>query len=677
MSVVQPGGHGLPFGRGHINFLHMHKLRYLPMIAALLVFLLVGCQKGEATSVVLVTVDGLSPRQASQLAVFDEEPASFEDALTPSPSTLPAMATVMTGMHPFTHGVKGNSDWRLTGAAVTLAEVFQTNEWRTAAVVGVSNLGPETGLEQGFDTYKWDFGSVPAGPFASAKVEPAKEVTDKALGWVNLFGDKPFFLWVHYGDLARDWASPEVDREEKPEALSSNIKRLMAGLPGKGEKSLVIITAPAANAAGAHGERGHGTLVHNSTVRAPLLVKGPAIKPRKLKFPASLEDIVPTVVSLLNFRQPPEITGRDLAPALRGGRGPGEGRWRLITANEPFYVWNLSPLTAVVEDGYKLIRVGEGEYELYNLKSDPGEEENIFKAGKEPAPGLMKRLESPGERLAGRKNYAKTLMPVEEPEEGLPSPMEKIESLQLFAEAASLYRENKLPEAFNELKKARRIYPGNKRVAVALATIADEILPVPRRVDLWSAARKLNPKDPMVLTSLAQTYYEAGSSNSAMVLLNDALARESENVTARKLAARILEEKALLARGENKVNILKKALQHRIKVIRSDRENPEAYYRFSGIALNMVQALNSLPEKNQPDKDKREIVINSYERAARGALQNALELDPEYAPAHLALGKLLMDKDEKDEAKRHLKKYLELEPEGSGAAEAEKLPEAE
>jgi len=639
------------------------------VIAVLFAFLSAGCETGEVKSVVLVTVDGLSPGQASRLAGFDEKAAFFEDALTPSPSTLPAMATVMTGMHPLTHGVKGASHWRLTGPAITLAEMFQVNEWRTAAMVGASNLGPETGLDQGFDVYKWDFVSVPAGPFAEPEHEPAAELVDKALGWVNFFGDKPFFLWVHFGDLARGWASPAGGNEEGLEAVSFAIKRLVDGLPHKGEKSLIIITAPAANAGGAHGERGHGTLVYQSTVRVPLLVRGPAIKPRRISSPASLEDVAPTVAGLAGFHQPPGVTGRNLAPALRGGRGPDKGRRRLVAAYEPFYVWGLSPLFAVVEGKYKLIGAAGGKYELYNLASDPGENDDLYEAGKAPAPRLTEGLESLRERLKIPKNYAEALIPAEDPGGDLPSPMDKMEALRLFSDAAALYREGKLSEAYDKLEDALKIHPGNRRAAVAMAAIADKIMPVSRRVDTWSRARRLSPKDPMVLTSLARAYYDAGASGPALVLLNDALAQESENPTGRELAARILEEKAFLLKGEQKLNLLKKALQHQIKAIQVSRNNPETYYRFSRIALDMADAYKSLPEENQPAGDERAVIVGSYEKAAERALKDALRLDPDYAEARRALEKLLTRKGEKAEADKRPEKRRRLKSEANGAAE--------
>ena len=54
--------------------------------------------------------------------------------VTPLPRTLPAVASVMTGALPHTHGVRDNFHYSLGPGAVTLAERLRDAGWATAAV---------------------------------------------------------------------------------------------------------------------------------------------------------------------------------------------------------------------------------------------------------------------------------------------------------------------------------------------------------------------------------------------------------------------------------------------------------------------------------------------------------------------------------------------------------------
>lgn len=64
------------------------------------------------------------------------EGAQFEHAWTPVPITLPAHATLLTGLLPPRHGVRDNGSFRLPDTHATLAESLRAAGYRTAAFVG-------------------------------------------------------------------------------------------------------------------------------------------------------------------------------------------------------------------------------------------------------------------------------------------------------------------------------------------------------------------------------------------------------------------------------------------------------------------------------------------------------------------------------------------------------------
>ena len=60
----------------------------------------------------------------------------LEHAISPVPLTLPAHASLLTGLDPPQHGVRHNSIHRLDEAIPTLAERLRASGYATAAVVG-------------------------------------------------------------------------------------------------------------------------------------------------------------------------------------------------------------------------------------------------------------------------------------------------------------------------------------------------------------------------------------------------------------------------------------------------------------------------------------------------------------------------------------------------------------
>jgi arylsulfatase A-like enzyme len=79
-----------------------------------------------------------------RLDQFARDALVFERAYTPSSHTLPAHASLMTGLYPETHGVIEMSD-SLPPQATTLAERLQEKGYRTAAFERprASELDPE------------------------------------------------------------------------------------------------------------------------------------------------------------------------------------------------------------------------------------------------------------------------------------------------------------------------------------------------------------------------------------------------------------------------------------------------------------------------------------------------------------------------------------------------------
>ncbi len=97
-----------------------------------------------------------------------------------------------------------------------------------------------------------------------------------------------------------------------------------------------------------------------------------------MQTPVALLDLLPTLAEVMGVPVPPEAHGRSLVPALRGER------------LEPWPIYSEKPhlapadMYSVLDQGYKVIYTEPlNRVELYDLRSDPGERNNL--AGQEPA----------------------------------------------------------------------------------------------------------------------------------------------------------------------------------------------------------------------------------------------------------------------------------------------------
>lgn len=152
----------------------------------------IACGRAPAQPhLVLITVDTL---RADRVGCYGDdsgatpeidrlcaESARFDPALSPAPLTLPAHATIMTGLLPPAHGLRNNGAFALAPQFTTIAEVLASRGYATAAFVAALPLERRTGLDQGFAVYDDDLPSG-RGDFGYAE-RSAPVVIDRALSW--------------------------------------------------------------------------------------------------------------------------------------------------------------------------------------------------------------------------------------------------------------------------------------------------------------------------------------------------------------------------------------------------------------------------------------------------------------------------------------------------------------
>jgi arylsulfatase A-like enzyme len=376
--------------------------------------------------VILVTLDTTRADRLSPYGLMDvsmphlerlaHEGIVFDQASSVAPLTLPAHCSIFTGLFPPRHGVRENADRALASGYTTLAEILQGRGFKTAASVGSVVLDPERGLKQGFDEY---FG-VPQRTLkgratsmaADTRQRRADEVIDDATRWLGTIKGSRFFLWTHLNDPHRPYDPPEPFRSRYFDPYvgeiafaDTQIGRLLDALDRLElmDRTIVIVAGDHGESLGEHGERDHGIFVYENVLRVPLIVRAPALAPRRVANAVRLVDVMPTVLDLLDLAGP-AVDGVSLVDMMSGNRRDSD----LEVYAESMYPLRLgwSQLRALRDGRFKLIEAPRPE--LYDLERDPFEERNLFDQRRSLAEAMMRRLEAldRGPEAGGRRPKA-------------------------------------------------------------------------------------------------------------------------------------------------------------------------------------------------------------------------------------------------------------------------------
>jgi choline-sulfatase len=337
----------------------------------------------QPLSVLLVTIDTL---RADRLGAYGDPKARtpvldqvarqgvvFDRAYTPVPITLPAHVSIMTGLVPPAHGVRGNGSFSLGSTVPTLAEAMKASGRGTAAFVGGFPLAKRFGLGRGFDVYDDAMAKASSVNYDFAE----RRATDVVASASRFLEGQPgpVFVWVHLFDPHAPYDPPSAFRtddsyRDEIAATDAAVGQLLAVWDARPEPDVVVVTSDHGEAFGEHGEWSHSLFVYDTTLRVPLLIRGPG-------FPAgghagvsvSLTDIATTILE--GASASPTLPGL----TLRSAASP-DARDRPLYAETlaPSLDFGWSDLRSWRDGGYKWIRAPRSE--LYAMETDPGETTN-------------------------------------------------------------------------------------------------------------------------------------------------------------------------------------------------------------------------------------------------------------------------------------------------------------
>ncbi len=342
-------------------------------------------------NLVLVSVDTLRADHLSSYSITSfrtphmdrlaSEGVLYENVSTVAPTTLPAHASLFTGLTPLAHGVHDNVGYHLDDRMTTLAAHLKGQGYDTAAFVGAFVLDSRFGLDRGFDLYDDDVEGgeedVASGFVAQRR---GAQVLENALAWMGSRGETagPFFAFVHFYDPHTPYEGSGGYRAEVA-YVDSLVGRLLSFLDARAlsERTLVVLTADHGESLGEHGEATHGLFLYQSTLRIPLIFRYPgAPAGSRVSRPTPITGVAAEALEIL--RVPPMPVPRE------------QPLYAETFVPRLHYGW--SELRSLTRWPHKLVMAPKPE--LYDLSKDPGETRNLIDELPDVARALGSELET-------------------------------------------------------------------------------------------------------------------------------------------------------------------------------------------------------------------------------------------------------------------------------------------
>lgn len=386
----------------------------------------------------------------------------FSNAYAACPVCSPTRASILAGKYParlhLTDWIPGHKrpraklrvpefNQQLPLEEVTIAEALKPVGYVSASF-GKWHLGGKTFYpeDQGFDLnfggdhrgqppsyfYPYRIPNIPTGRKGEYLTD---RLTEEAEHFMEKNKDKPFFLYLsHYAVHTPLQAKSEMiaryrakvtpgDAQNNPtyaamiQSVDESVGRVMRKLDDLGiaDRTIVIFMSDNGGLAwvtsNAPLRAGKGTM-YEGGIREPMIVRWPAVvKPGSTcDVPVTSVDFYPTILAIAGVKDVPvkDIDGVSLVPLLRQS---GRLRRGAIYWHYPHYhPCGATPCGAIRRGDYKLIEFYEdGRLELFNLKQDIGERNNLAAAMPQKAAELHKKL-------ANWRRAVKAQMPTPNPD---------------------------------------------------------------------------------------------------------------------------------------------------------------------------------------------------------------------------------------------------------------------
>jgi len=655
------------------KFFFVSLIIFLSLSGALCPFLFPASrgEKAPQWNCLIITIDTL---RADRLSIYDprycqtphidalaQRGIVFSKAFAHATTTLPSHTNIFLGVTPPYHGVHDNANFTVGEDFLTLAELLKSRGYATGAFVGAYPLDSRFGLNQGFDLYDDDYGiqDFQNPIFVERKAEV---VVSRALNWLQS-QKNPWFLWVHCFDPHHPYEPPEPFAgqykghlyEGEVAYVDSSLGKLFDYLEKDKlfDQTLVVFTADHGESLGEHGERTHGYLAYNSTLRVPLIMAFPGVKPGRIDQEVFHIDIFPTVCDILKIEKPSFLQGLSLNPLIKRKNLPR--RTIYFESLYPYYSRGWAPLKGYIDFPEKFMESPIPE--LYDIQTDSSEQKNLA-SGRDLQP-QRKKLAS----LIESQSYADS-RPQESKKPLDQASIEKLKSLGYITSLSASPKKNFGPE-----EDVKSYLPFENKATEAMDLY--KAGRVKEAIDVLKGILEQRKEIDVAYANLASVYMDMGKTGEALSVLREGLNSlpESYNIfltyVSHLLAAKEYEEVIRIFQEKNLpqaehdpeiwnslgvafagVGKVEDAISAYEKAISLSKDYPPAYNNL-GTAF-LIQA------QSKKDASALQKAIESFQRA--------IELDPEHASAYNGLGGAYKISGRLEEAIFCWKEALKLKP---------------
>jgi arylsulfatase A-like enzyme len=373
-------------------------------------------------NIVLIVLDGANALRMGlyghdknttpAIDALGETSVVFDNAVSQAVYTIASIGSVLTGQYPERHQSVSFAD-RLRDDVVTFPGLLAERGYRTAGFSGNAVASKLFGLDKGYQEYFQIWEQVDYTGHGDSVLATFRK-------WLDDVGDERFFAYVHFREphfpynpkapfdtrFAPAEPFPEGMADAKVvEALNAGVA---AGEPldtatlarvhglyegnlayvddlvgnllrqldehGRGDNTIVILTADHGEALFEHDFLGHNTQLYEESIRVPLIMKIPGAAPRRVENVVELVDLAPTILELAGIHAT-DMQGKSLL-------GPPAAD-RIAYSRT---VWKRPRYSARTKNHKLIWDSRTGKKELYNLSADPKEttdlsEEDPFTKG--------------------------------------------------------------------------------------------------------------------------------------------------------------------------------------------------------------------------------------------------------------------------------------------------------
>jgi arylsulfatase A-like enzyme len=358
---------------------------------------------------------GYQKPTSPQIDAFASDATLFANLVAQSSWTKSTIASLFTGLLPSTHQAN-TAEESLPEGVETLAERAQELGYQTAGFTTNGVVGAMFGFNQGFESYE----TLSESMSTKEIHQLSDQLHQAAVSWLdNRDVNRPFLLYLHSTDPHSPYyprepfrnqfaggVDPAIGEHSFVTSLTQNQRAVTEGLAeqlvslydaeiafndasfgmlvdelkkrGLYDQTILVLCSDHGEEFFDHGRWEHGLSLYQEQLHIPLIIRFPDGRGagQTIADPVQQIDIMPTLLAAVGGSAGPGVQGRSFLGLVdQTERG---------TVSRPIY----SELSKVKQRRVEIVRVGDLKlihnitydrprpvYELYDLASDPGEQQ--------------------------------------------------------------------------------------------------------------------------------------------------------------------------------------------------------------------------------------------------------------------------------------------------------------